>query len=463
MTAKEFKLHDPSDLERGPFQASKADYEATRRRKALCLRNFMIIVERFALNPVTKEMIAIALPWLEREQFDDIPVERSGHKNCGYVLCQNSLPEYQFKQKYRISVARRRVYEIGDRKYFCSDWCYRASCYLRHQIPSDPVWCRSLPTGPMSNLKYLPANAPGRPGKTILDALANLRLNSDIENTGVKDEFSSSDEDSDFRTSFSAEDKSDKVSDVSSSDEDKEMKKLELWNEVVPHPKNAKIVERKIKVQPKSPNSQTLGLKREEPERTESDPKEAVLSRLREWLTQEAVEILYSEGSRNLPAKMKPSEYEKRVSAFLSQQPEEKIQEEDEEEASVIALPLVDSISQRSYRLRLLMDSLMPNMKNILFRMEVSISSVYDKMENFIAHFQLTNKNLHILPKELNLMCYSLLHLFSANDENLIPHDQLVAMLAGSFNGDKEKAEEYLAKVMEIANKLHEESLDMPF
>lgn len=64
MAVKEFKLHDPLDFERGPFQASKEDYEATRRRKALCLKNFMIIVERFALNPVTKEMIAIAVSFV---------------------------------------------------------------------------------------------------------------------------------------------------------------------------------------------------------------------------------------------------------------------------------------------------------------------------------------------------------------------------------------------------------------
>lgn len=102
------------------------------------------------------------------------------------------------------------------------------------------------------------------------------------------------------------------------------------------------------------------------------------------------------------------------------------------------------------------------SMKNILFRMGISINTIYDKMEDFIAQFQLTNKNLYVRPRELNLLCYSLLHLFTAKDENLLPHDQLVDMLAGSFSGDKEKVQEYLVKVMEIADNLHEESLNTP-
>lgn len=184
----------------------------------------------------------------------------------------------------------------------------------------------------MSDLKFLPANAPGRPGKTILDALANLRLNADIENTGFKGEFSSSDEESDFRNVFYAENKNVRFSESSSSDEDKEINKPEPWNEVIPHPKKAKIVERKIKAPPKYTNPQIQGLKREVKERTESDPTEAVLSLLREWLTKESIDVLYSEEFSTPAAQIKSSEYGKKASAFLAEQPEEMSQEEDEEE-----------------------------------------------------------------------------------------------------------------------------------
>ena len=61
MDEDKFKLKEPEEADRGPFQASKADYEATRRRKALCLKNALTIVERFGTNPVSKEMIALAV------------------------------------------------------------------------------------------------------------------------------------------------------------------------------------------------------------------------------------------------------------------------------------------------------------------------------------------------------------------------------------------------------------------
>lgn len=94
--------------------------------------------------------------------------------------------------------------------------------------------------------------------------------------------------------------------------------------------------------------------------------------------------------------------------------------------------------------------------------MKIPLNPAYDKLRDFVAHFYLTNKNLHVWPKELNIMCYSLLHLLTAKDEKLIPHKKLVEMLSASFDGDEAKAEAYLTSVMEIADKLHEESLDMP-
>ncbi|VUZ53461.1 unnamed protein product [Hymenolepis diminuta] len=482
MADEELKLDEPSERERGPFQARKEDYEATRRRKALCLKNFMKIVERFAQNPVTAEMLAIALPWLEREQFDDIPVERFAYKNCGYVLCRNTLTENHLNQKYRISVARRRVYEVGDRKYFCSDWCYRASCYLRHQIPSDPAWCRALPTGPMLSLKFLPAHAPGRPGKTILDALANLRLNADIENTGmnIKGEYSSSEDEDEYydlkKKISDTEDKSSGSSDGDASSSTSGDKSVP-WNEVIPQPRKAKIIERKSKapkqsslksekeksereqknmevvvnVKNKTPSKQDL----KSAQRVELDPKEVVLNRIQEWVTKEAVEVLYSEDPTTSEVQAKPSGYGAKVSAFFSEDAEM-------EKGQDIVLPLVNSVSQGSYRLQMLMESLLPNLKNILFRMKVPLNPVYDKLRDFVAHFYLTNKNVHVWPKELNIMCYSLLHLLTAKDEKLIPHKKLVEMLSASFDGDEAKTEAHLTSVMEIADKLHEESLDMP-
>ncbi|VDM22266.1 unnamed protein product [Hydatigera taeniaeformis] len=466
--AKDFELRQPKEADRGPFQASRADFETTRRRKALCLKNALTIVERFGMNPVSEEMVALALPWLEREQYDDIPVERVGYGNCGYPLCLRPASATQFKQQqYRISVSRRRVYEIGDRKYFCSDWCYRASCYLRRQIPTEPAWCRPLPTGPLLGIKLLPPDAPGRPGKTILDALYYLRLNDDIQNEGKKDEFSSSEEGSEREDTLDKE--ADERGTFSEFDETMDGEEnrivkpsLAPWNETVPRSTLAKITERKNVTVSKPENSpkQVIVERREVGEETKATPADIVLARLKEWLTKEAVEILFNQECCTSTTSRSPSplSYEEEnlemglanlfnsVAYFF--------------QPLSVVMPLVDSISQYSYRLRLLMESLLPSLKRILFRLEAPLSSVYEKLQNVLAKFNLTNKNLHLRPHEASLMCLCLLHLLR-DDETPYPHDRLVEMVAAfiDVNGN---AESFLASISELAYNLHDESLNSP-
>ncbi|KAH9284133.1 putative RNA polymerase II subunit B1 CTD phosphatase Rpap2 [Echinococcus granulosus] len=447
--AEEFELRESKEADKGPFQASRADFDTTRRRKALCLKNALTIVERFGMNPVSEEMVAIALPWLEREQYDDIPVERIGYGNCGYPLCPKPASATQFKQQYRISVARRRVYEVGDRKYFCSDWCYRASCYLRRQIPTEPAWCRPLPTGPMLGIKFLPPNAPGRPGKTILDALYHLRLNDDIQNESKKDEFSSSEEEGE------GGDMSDKEADTGSSSseldenvdevENRRVKQSPIpWNETIPQLTSTELTERRNMAESgaKSSPKQITIERRKVREEVKTTPADIVLARLQEWLTKEAVEVLFNKESCTsaIPQSPSPLLYEKKPLP--------------------VVMPLVDSVSQRSYRLRLLVESLLPSLKKILFRLEVPLPSVYEKLQNVVAKFNLTSKNLHLRPHEASLTCLCLLHLLG-NDDNLYPHDRLVEMVA-TFDGASDNAEGFLASIAELACKLHEESLNSP-
>ncbi|KAL5965456.1 putative RNA polymerase II subunit B1 CTD phosphatase RPAP2 [Taenia solium] len=447
--AEDFELREPKEADKGPFQASRADFETTRRRKALCLKNALTIVERFGMNPVSKEMVALALPWLEREQYDDIPVERVGYGNCGYPLCLKTASATQFKQQYRISVARRRVYEVGDRKYFCSDWCYRASCYLRRQIPKEPAWCRPLPTGPMLGIKFLPPNMPGRPGKTILDALYHLRLNDDIQNEGERGEFSSSEAESEGGdTSNKGTDEGSSLSELDENVVDEENRRVKPsptpWNETIPQPTSTKITERKnVTVsKAKNPPKQITIERREAREEVKTTSAEIVLARLQEWLTKEAVEVLFNQECCTSTTSRSPSPLPC------------------EEEPLPVVMPLVESVSQHSYRLRLVMESLLPSLKKILFRLETPLSSVYEKLQNVLAKFNLTNRNLHLRPHEASLMCLCLLHLL-ADDDTLYPHDRLVEMVT-TFNGVTDNAEGFLASISELAQKLREESLDSP-
>ncbi|XP_048395512.1 putative RNA polymerase II subunit B1 CTD phosphatase rpap2 isoform X2 [Stegostoma tigrinum] len=73
--------------------------------------------------------------------YKDIVEERSIIKQCGYPICQNKLENVP-KQQYKISTHTNRVYDITERKCFCSNFCYKASKYLEAQIPKSPLWSR---------------------------------------------------------------------------------------------------------------------------------------------------------------------------------------------------------------------------------------------------------------------------------------------------------------------------------
>ena len=175
----------------------------------------------------------------------------------------------------------------------------------------------------MVNLKFLPANAPGRPGKTILDALRQLRLNADIENVGTQGEYSSSSEEaySDYERKAAGDTES---GSSTSSDENEEGTKQGRipWNETIPQPKSSRIMECK------SPGTPEVGRAIKKPttdsrkvaEEVKPNLAEVVLSRLRDWFTKDAAEVLFTKASHisvaNTPPS--PSAYEKRVVAFLS-------------------------------------------------------------------------------------------------------------------------------------------------
>jgi hypothetical protein len=65
-------------------------------------------------------------------------------KNCGYPLCGAALPQEQRRQaaQYHISLAHKKVYDLTERRKFCSNSCFKASNYYRHQLETSPLWLR---------------------------------------------------------------------------------------------------------------------------------------------------------------------------------------------------------------------------------------------------------------------------------------------------------------------------------
>lgn len=78
---------------------------------------------------------------INQSHYDDIVEERSVAKICGYSLCDTALIEIP-KQQYIIAAKQNKVFDITERKKFCSNKCYKASLYLKEQLLNTPLWIR---------------------------------------------------------------------------------------------------------------------------------------------------------------------------------------------------------------------------------------------------------------------------------------------------------------------------------
>lgn len=93
-------------------------------------------------EPIEEEKLKSNCKYLTKASYDDINVERSLINLCGYPLCSkriNNVP----RKRYQISLANHKVYDLERRKQFCSDVCYKASCFLRDQLSEEPFSIRA--------------------------------------------------------------------------------------------------------------------------------------------------------------------------------------------------------------------------------------------------------------------------------------------------------------------------------
>ena len=84
--------------------------------------------------------------WLGKQAYyDDIVTERSIVRICGYPLCALPLtPQHQRRHaaQYHISLDQKKVFDLTERRKFCSNFCFKASNYYRQQLETAPLWLR---------------------------------------------------------------------------------------------------------------------------------------------------------------------------------------------------------------------------------------------------------------------------------------------------------------------------------
>ncbi|XP_051855959.1 putative RNA polymerase II subunit B1 CTD phosphatase RPAP2 [Antechinus flavipes] len=156
----------------------KAELEAAIRKKIEYERKALHIVEQLLEEDITEEFLMESGKHITSAHYKDIVEERFIIHLCGYPLCHNQLGNVP-KQKYRISTKTNKVYDITERKYFCSNFCYRASKYFEAQISKSPLWVREEERPP--DFQLLKEGQSGHSGEEVRLCDEAVKT-SDIEN-----------------------------------------------------------------------------------------------------------------------------------------------------------------------------------------------------------------------------------------------------------------------------------------
>ncbi|MEQ2294541.1 hypothetical protein AMECASPLE_004971 [Ameca splendens] len=148
------------------------------REKLELERRALAVVERLLEDSVAEDFLIDCARFITPANYKDTVEERFIAKLCGYPLCPNKLGKIP-SQQYKISTKTNRVYDITERKCFCSNFCYKASKEYELQISKTPLWLRQHESPPQ--IRLLKKGDGGSSGKEVM--LSERRFNEeDIEN-----------------------------------------------------------------------------------------------------------------------------------------------------------------------------------------------------------------------------------------------------------------------------------------
>ncbi|KAL3988270.1 DnaJ-like proiein [Sarotherodon galilaeus] len=167
-------------------KALTAEEEARRReelkeklREKLELeRRALKVVERLLDDSVAEDFLVDCAKMITPANYRDTVEERSIAKLCGYPICPNKLGKIP-TQQYKISTKTNKVYDITERKCFCSNFCYKSSKAFELQIPKTPLWVRQHESPP--EIKLLKQGEHGSSGEEVMLSERCLK-EEDIEN-----------------------------------------------------------------------------------------------------------------------------------------------------------------------------------------------------------------------------------------------------------------------------------------
>uniref|UniRef100_A0ABM5G8Q3 RNA polymerase II subunit B1 CTD phosphatase RPAP2 homolog n=1 Tax=Pogona vitticeps TaxID=103695 RepID=A0ABM5G8Q3_9SAUR len=191
-----------SSLKNEDAAQRKAALEAAIRKKIECERKALQVVECLLEDGITEDFLLDCGKLITPAHYKDVVEERSIIKLCGYPICQNRLQNV-LKQRYQISTKTNKVYDITERKCFCSNFCYRASKYFENQISPSPVWLRDEERPP--DIELLQQGARGHSGKEVKlvdEDIKPLDIENPVPEATLSDSGSDSESSSDAEQEF---------------------------------------------------------------------------------------------------------------------------------------------------------------------------------------------------------------------------------------------------------------------
>ncbi|TMW41460.1 hypothetical protein DOY81_013461 [Sarcophaga bullata] len=128
-------------------QLSKEQLIEAIRKKKECNARAQVIVESLLERYISEDDFLLKLRDINQCHYDDVVDERHILHFCSYPLCGVLLEKVPVQQ-YQISTVSNKVYDITDRKKFCSTQCFKASEYIKSQMLTSPLWLRHQETIP---------------------------------------------------------------------------------------------------------------------------------------------------------------------------------------------------------------------------------------------------------------------------------------------------------------------------
>ncbi|KAJ1788905.1 hypothetical protein LPJ59_005449, partial [Coemansia sp. RSA 2399] len=91
-------------------------------------------------STVSDSVLKQAAKYITPEDYDSIVEERAADGMCGYPVCGRT--KQKLDQRFSISLARRKIYDITEQGSYCSRECMAASKFYRHQLTDEPLYMR---------------------------------------------------------------------------------------------------------------------------------------------------------------------------------------------------------------------------------------------------------------------------------------------------------------------------------